>query len=57
VGGCFLALGPGRQTLHDKLAGTAVYRAAEVYAPRAFAAVVVPRGGETAGSDGAARAS
>jgi uncharacterized RDD family membrane protein YckC len=40
IGGCFLALGPGRQTLHDKLSGTALYRAAEVYAPRAFAAVV-----------------
>jgi uncharacterized RDD family membrane protein YckC len=36
IGGCFLALGPLRQTLHDKLAGTAVYRAADVLAAHAF---------------------
>lgn len=36
IGGCFLALGPLRQTLHDKLAGTAVFRADDVLAARAF---------------------
>src|SRR5258706_10479152 len=37
MGGCFLALGPARQSLHDKLAGTAVYRATDLRAARAFA--------------------
>jgi len=30
LAGCFLALGQGRQALHDRLAGTAVYRAAHL---------------------------
>jgi len=36
MGGCFLALGPSRQSLHDKIAGTAVYRARDLHAARAF---------------------
>jgi uncharacterized RDD family membrane protein YckC len=40
AGGCFLALGPSRLTLHDKLAGTAVYRAAELFAPLGCAGVM-----------------
>jgi len=36
VGGCFLVLGPLRQSLHDKLSGTAVFRAADLRATRAF---------------------
>jgi uncharacterized RDD family membrane protein YckC len=40
LGGCFFALTPARQALHDKLAGTAVYRAAQLFAGRAFEAVV-----------------
>jgi uncharacterized RDD family membrane protein YckC len=36
MGGCFLALGPSRQSLHDKLAGTAVYRTNDLRAARAF---------------------
>lgn len=36
MGGCFLALGPSRQSLHDKLARSAVYRAADLRAARAF---------------------
>ena len=36
VGGCFLALGPSRQTLHDRLAGTALFRAVDLNAARAF---------------------
>ena len=40
LGGCFFALTPARQALHDKLAGTAVYRAAQLFAVGAFEAVV-----------------
>jgi uncharacterized RDD family membrane protein YckC len=40
VGGCFLALLPARTTLHDKLAGTAVYPAADLNARHSFEAVV-----------------
>lgn len=36
LGGCFLVLGPSRQSLHDKLAGTAVYRSTDLHAARAF---------------------
>lgn len=39
IGGCLLVLKNG-QALHDMLGGTAVYRAREVYAGRAFSAVV-----------------
>lgn len=40
VGGCFLALLPARTALHDKLAGTAVYYAADLNARRSFEPVV-----------------
>lgn len=39
IGGCLLVLKNG-QALHDMLGGTSVYRASEVYAPRAFSAAV-----------------
>ncbi|HSI35703.1 MAG TPA: hypothetical protein VK986_19130 [Tepidisphaeraceae bacterium] len=40
IGGCFLALRPGRQTLHDAIAGTAVFSRAQVLAPTAFEPVM-----------------
>lgn len=40
VGGCFLAIRPHRQALHDLLGGTAVFRRDEVLTPSAFSAVV-----------------
>jgi hypothetical protein len=40
IGGCFLALLPARTTLHDKLAGTAVYPADLLRARNSFEAVV-----------------
>ncbi len=39
-GGCFLALQSGRQTLHDRIAGTAVYPRSQVLATAAFRPVI-----------------
>jgi len=40
VAGCFMAAKPDRQALHDALSGTAVFRRAEILAPRSFEPVV-----------------
>ena len=40
IGGCFLALLPARTTLHDKLAGTAVYPADLLRARNSFEPLV-----------------
>jgi hypothetical protein len=37
VGGCFLALRPCGQALHDRIAGTGVFRVEDVRGQRAFA--------------------
>ena len=43
IAGCCMAAKPHRQTLHDTLSGTAVFRRSEMLAPRSFEPVV-PKG-------------
>jgi len=40
IAGCFMAARPARQTLHDALSGTALFRRAEILAPNAFEPIV-----------------
>jgi uncharacterized RDD family membrane protein YckC len=40
IAGCFMATKPDRQTLHDALSGTAVFRRAEIMLPNAFEPIV-----------------